>query len=47
MGRGPIIGPAIREVRKTFRMNLSFHRITLPIPGDGSSPSLLFQKEKR
>jgi hypothetical protein len=46
MGRGPIIGPAIREIRKAFRMNLSFHRIRLPIPGDGDLPSFLSGKEK-
>jgi hypothetical protein len=46
MGRGPIIGPAIGEIRKAFRMSLSLHRIRLPIPGDGDFPSLLCRKEK-
>jgi hypothetical protein len=46
MGRGPVIGPAIGEIRKAFRMNLSFHRIRLPIPGNGDLPSLLSRKEK-
>jgi hypothetical protein len=46
MGRSPIIGAAIGEIGKAFRMNLSFHRIRLPIPGDGDFPSLLCRKEK-
>jgi hypothetical protein len=45
MGRGPIIGPAIREIRKAFGMNLPFHRIRLPIPGDRDFPSYLSRKE--
>jgi hypothetical protein len=45
MGRGLVISPAIGEIGKAFRTNLSFHRIRLPIPGDGNVPSFLFKKE--
>jgi hypothetical protein len=47
MGRSSIIGSAIREIRTTLGMDLPLQGIRLPIPGDGSLPSLLFRKEKR